>query len=678
MVSSDDFAFILAGSLTGQPTQGPVYTHSVRQEFDVVAAPWLALQSFADMDLIQTLHQLRHLARSGRLSLINPASPGSQRLLRLLQINTSDFRLVLSALVSTTPYPTRLLTAYPWYDPAQTWQRNLTTTTHRLLQNRGAHGLSIYDTQTYLTTTTNTRFIFRTHLHRMFVTTEFLRVVNPFIWTPPAHTDETPPDRYEFLPHDHILRHWRVRPAQHDTDSLECFKPPNIGTADQPEALVGVVLREDQRQSLQFMLQTERSRWGVEDQMLLHLTGDVWVCPWHIHHCTTMEPQHHIKGGILADAVGFGKTITTLALIAANPRPPEQATSLGGVLVVCPPNILHQWSDEIRNRLPSARVHRHHGPKRAIDREALLQHDVVLTTPGVLRSETQDGLIPQTKWWRVIYDEAHITTHLLDGFTLHADRRWCVSATPFSHMDDLLWALQVRNPPRRSVIQSFRATIQPFLAQITVAHLKHELPHVFNYQEVTRLIRSPLDPAVEADFTSWYNDNCTRHTHSALDVRNNIKQFRHQLALRKVDVVCSNLLAEHTDQPTKKFIAFSESWDVLTNLQHALTTVGIQSHPYSGDILKRNRVLNQFRTDPAAVVLLTPIRSACVGLNIACASGMIFMEPPENRVMLTQAIGRLARCTQTNDIEITVQVSHPLEERMWGMIQEGAHGSIYA
>ena len=151
-----------------------------------------------------------------------------------------------------------------------------------------------------------------------------------------------------------------------------------------------------------------------------------------------MSPE--IKGGLLSEEMGLGKTVEMIALIAMHMRDPaEQSASpkrlphCSATLIITPPAILQQWKSELQGLAPSLSVFVYEGLRSEASKsnhDALIlrctQHDIVLTTYNVLareihytetseRSLRREGryekrLSPLTHihWWRVVLDEAQM------------------------------------------------------------------------------------------------------------------------------------------------------------------------------------------------------------------------------------------------------------------------------
>lgn len=142
-------------------------------------------------------------------------------------------------------------------------------------------------------------------------------------------------------------------------------------------------------------------------------------------------PNTTVRGGLLAQEVGMGKTVELLALIATNKAP-------GPTLVVVPTTMLAVWISEAQKHVPSLKVIKFHGARRPKDKWVLEDSDIVLTTYKIVVSET-NGHIPTlgaVRWGRIILDESHEMRTINTATTkaickLYAPYRWCCSATPW-------------------------------------------------------------------------------------------------------------------------------------------------------------------------------------------------------------------------------------------------------
>ncbi|KAJ2158224.1 DNA repair protein rad16 [Coemansia sp. RSA 552] len=166
-------------------------------------------------------------------------------------------------------------------------------------------------------------------------------------------------------------------------------------------------------------------------------------------------------GGILADEMGMGKTLQTIALMLANRGKPT--------LVVCPTVALMQWKAEIEAATSALSVFIYYGNDRKklvdehgrADMSELVKHDVVLTTYAVMetgmRRETQgyrrQGMLHHEKsmlhsinWFRIVMDEAH---NLKDrhsntsraAYMLKSTVTWSLTGTPLHNRIGELYSL---------------------------------------------------------------------------------------------------------------------------------------------------------------------------------------------------------------------------------------------
>ncbi|XP_057771357.1 LOW QUALITY PROTEIN: DNA repair protein RAD5B [Salvia miltiorrhiza] len=261
-----------------------------------------------------------------------------------------------------------------------------------------------------------------------------------------------------------------------DTYNLEEMEPAETLACD---------LRPYQKQALYWMSELEKGANHEESEKTLHPCWAAYrVCDERAPEiyvnqfsgeATTEFPNamQMARGGILADAMGLGKTVMTIALILSRRGhgiPDDQkvvadggsndinnsqrsSNSLrrkkGGTLIVCPMALLSQWKDELEahSKPDSITVFVHYGGDRTGDPKVLAEPDVVLTTYGVLtaayKSENINSIYHRVEWHRVVLDEAHTiksskTIAAKAAFALSSYCRWCLTGTPLqNNLEDL-------------------------------------------------------------------------------------------------------------------------------------------------------------------------------------------------------------------------------------------------
>ena len=123
-----------------------------------------------------------------------------------------------------------------------------------------------------------------------------------------------------------------------------------------------------------------------------------------------------IGGGILADSMGLGKSLSMISLLATDwPHHDSSLSERVPTLIVVPPSLLRTWKDELRRHLHpgTLRYWVHHGPKRSEDMVSMLAHDIVITTYDVVATEWKNvdkGPRPLflVNWRRIVLDEGKI------------------------------------------------------------------------------------------------------------------------------------------------------------------------------------------------------------------------------------------------------------------------------
>lgn len=122
-----------------------------------------------------------------------------------------------------------------------------------------------------------------------------------------------------------------------------------------------------------------------------------------------------------------------------------------------------------------------------------------------------------------------------------------------------------------------------------------------------------------------------------------------------------------SDSHQHKYIVFSFFTSMLDLIEPFLKDNRIRFARYDGKMRNdaREASLNSLRTDPSTRVLLCSLRAGSLGLNLTAASRVVILEPFWNPFVEEQAIDRVHRLNQTQDVKVyKLTVKDTVEERI--------------
>ena len=267
-----------------------------------------------------------------------------------------------------------------------------------------------------------------------------------------------------------------------------------------------------------------------------------------------------LKGGILAEEMGLGKTIEMISLIILHKRPSYSTTTVldpwigehvrptSATLIVTPPSILQQWISEINRHAPQLKVThyegiRGHGKKNLSDIvSSLAESDVVVTTYSVLAAEInftalnpekslrkeskyprQKSPLMQLSWWRVVMDEAQMIESGVSKAAVVARmipriNAWCVTGTPVrKDVNDLLGLLIfLRLEPFastkhiwQSLITTNKHEFRKLFGWLALRHSKQSVRDELKLPAQRRyVITMPFTPIEEQLYQELFNQMC--------------------------------------------------------------------------------------------------------------------------------------------------------------------------
>lgn len=273
-----------------------------------------------------------------------------------------------------------------------------------------------------------------------------------------------------------------------------------------------------------------------------------------------------LRGGILAEEMGLGKTVEVIALVSLHKRKLEDTATaridsnfdplirehtrpITATLIITPPSILLQWITELNRHAPKLKVLHYRGINSFKSKmteseisEKFAAHDIVLTTYNVLAAEIHYTVPPTDRslrydskyqrptsplttnqWWRVCLDEAQMIESGVSSAARVAKliprvNAWGISGTPLKKdIADLLGLLNfLRLEPYatlyylwKRLISSHRESFKAIFGQLALRHTKVDVRNELRLPGQQRfVITVPFTPIEEQYYQSLYQGMC--------------------------------------------------------------------------------------------------------------------------------------------------------------------------
>jgi SNF2 family DNA or RNA helicase len=389
-------------------------------------------------------------------------------------------------------------------------------------------------------------------------------------------------------------------------------------------------------------------------------------------------------GGCLADDMGLGKTLQIIAFLLHLKESGMKETHL----IVVPATLIFNWQEEFQRFAPSLTIQVVYGIGRTIDPIEWNNADVIITSYGVLQSDS--AAFKKFHFHVAVLDESQAiknpeTLRYRSVCQINAQQRIVLTGTPLENNTfDLFGQLSFACPGLLGTKQQFKLLfsipidtfkdshrakelsriIRPFVLRRTKGQVARELPQrteMLVYCEMGEEQRRIYDAYTKElrDFiANKQSDEINRNSMYVLRGLTRLRQICNAPALlneknyfsaasAKIEVLMEQL-EQHT--PEHKILVFSQFVGMLELIQKELNKRQIAHELLTGKSRNRQQLVNSFKENNDVRVFLISLKAGGTGLNLTEADYVYLVDPWWNPAVENQAIDRAHRMGQKNRV----------------------------
>lgn len=387
--------------------------------------------------------------------------------------------------------------------------------------------------------------------------------------------------------------------------------------------------------------------------------------PYQLEGIAFLMPRHH---ALIADEMGLGKTAQAILSL----RLLFHSGEIKRGLVVCPKPLMHNWARELKMWAPDVPFEAFEGdpeqrrstwfvsncPLKLINYETLTR-DCDLATDKrvhfdvVVLDEAQRIKTKESKTAQVVR-------------SLSRGRSWALTGTPVeNHPDDLVNIFSFVDPgriPAETPAKRIPQYTSDSILRRTKDDVLTDMP-----PKVIRDLEVELTPVQRAAYARAENDGIiqlnalgdTITVQHVFQLVMRLKQICNFDPVTGESAKLTQLLSdmEEVAESGRKAIIFSQWVEPLEVLAKALAKYGPLQ--YHGKIPQPQRtpILDRFKADPDAHVLLMSYGTGSVGLNLQFTNYVFLFDRWWNPAIEDQAINRAHRLGQKHPVTVTRFVS---------------------
>lgn len=400
--------------------------------------------------------------------------------------------------------------------------------------------------------------------------------------------------------------------------------------------------------------------------------------------------QKYNFGGCLADDMGLGKTIQTLALLQKSKEEQEAQGIHTTSLIVMPTSLIYNWINEAKKFTPKLKIHTHTGTFREKNINLFSQYDLVITTYGITRVDTD--LMSEMYFHYIILDESqNIKNPSSKSFKavkqLKSKHKLILSGTPVENTVNDLWTqMSFINPgllgsqtffqtdfvqpiekkKDEEKAQKLQVLIKPFVMRRTKEQVASELPSKTENLFYSKMSEEQAD--IYEKTKSEYRNEVLKSLETGNYHKSPIQMLQGLTKLRQIANHPFMVDDEYTGDSGKfedvihklksvveaghKVLIFSQFVKQLDLYRKYFDKNNLRYSYLDGATTNRGKVVEEFKSEQEIQIFLISIKAGGVGLNLTEADYVFILDPWWNPAVEQQAIDRTHRIGQTKNVFI--------------------------
>ncbi|WP_243170778.1 DEAD/DEAH box helicase [Clostridium algidicarnis] len=411
-------------------------------------------------------------------------------------------------------------------------------------------------------------------------------------------------------------------------------------------------------------------------------------------------------GGILGDEMGLGKTFQAISYIASEK---EEGALNTPALIVCPTSLVYNWLSEFEKFAPNLQILVVSGSKneRLIQREGLLEYDVIITSYPLIRRDIEE--YNDIIFSICILDEAQqiknpSSLNAQSVKELKAQKRFALTGTPIENSLTELWSIfdfimpgYLKTQGRFSkkfeipivkdkdeiVLKELLKLIRPFILRRFKRDVALELPEKIEHKVIVDMTEE--QKKLYVSYVNSFKEEIKEEIKEKGFNRSKIKILSLLTRLRQICCDPSSFLDNYTGDSGKyitldeileeslsnghRVLLFSQFTTILKSIKERLDKSNIKSMYLDGSVPSKKRMgmVNEFNEGDAQVFLIS-LKAGGTGLNLTGADLVIHFDPWWNPAVEDQAVDRAHRIGQTKTVEVIKLITKgTIEEKIYDL-----------